>query len=94
MAQGALKPRKPTSTSTARKGKPQQPKKGARVAKAKKASAADKLQRKYAGGLVAQTEKLLGERAGHLEIIGKGRAKGKDKDKEVKTQKGGTRKFG
>ncbi|XXH03964.1 hypothetical protein Hte_010372 [Hypoxylon texense] len=96
MAQGAVKPKKPTATSTARKAKPQQPKKGARVAKAKKGSTADKLQKRYAAGLVAQTEKLLGERAGHLELIGKGRTKGKDAEggKGKSTTKGGTRKFG
>ncbi|KAI6090528.1 hypothetical protein F4821DRAFT_255769 [Hypoxylon rubiginosum] len=94
MAQGAVKPRKPTATSTARKAKPQQPKKGARVAKAKKGSAADKLQKKYAAGLVHKTEKLLGERAGHLELIGKGRTKDKDGDGKGKSAtKGGSRKF-
>ncbi|KAI1805128.1 hypothetical protein F4811DRAFT_552107 [Daldinia bambusicola] len=82
MAQGAVKPKKPSAGSAGRKAKPQPPKtkKGARVTKAKNASAADKLQRKLAGGMVAKTEKLLGERAGHLELIGKGRVKGKDKD--------------
>ncbi|KAI1100961.1 hypothetical protein F4804DRAFT_317495 [Jackrogersella minutella] len=95
MAQGAVKPRKPTSTSTSsgRKAKPQPPKKGARVSKAKKSSAADKMQKKFAAGLVSKTEKLLGERAGHLELIGKGRVKGKDGEKDKKT-KGGSRKFG
>ncbi|KAI1778109.1 hypothetical protein F4818DRAFT_438284 [Hypoxylon cercidicola] len=92
MAQGAIKSKKPTATSTARKNKPQQAKKGARVFKAKKGSAADKLQKKYAGGLVAQTEKLLGERAGHLELIGKGRTKNKDGEKGKSTTKGGSRK--
>lgn len=94
MAQGAVKPRKPTSTSTGRKAKPQQAKKGARVAKAKKGSAADKMQKKYAAGMVAKTEKLLGERAGHLELIGKGRTKGKDGEDKGEKTKGGTRKFG
>ncbi|KAI4861752.1 hypothetical protein F4820DRAFT_432623 [Hypoxylon rubiginosum] len=96
MAQGAVKPKKPTATSTARKGKPQPPKRGTRVVKAKKGSAADRLQKKYAAGLVAQTEKLLGERAGHLELIGKGRTKGKDAEggKGKSASKGGSRKFG
>ncbi|KAI0137873.1 hypothetical protein F4776DRAFT_89634 [Hypoxylon sp. NC0597] len=99
MAQGTFKSKKPSTTSTssaARKAKPQPPKKGARVAKAKKASAADKMRKKFAAGLVAKTEKLLGERAGHLELIGKGRLKGadKDKDKEGEKAKGGSRKFG
>ncbi|OTA70091.1 hypothetical protein K449DRAFT_393113 [Hypoxylon sp. EC38] len=102
MAQGTFKSKKPSSTTTststssatARKAKPQPPKKGARVAKAKKASAADKMRKKFAAGLVAKTEKLLGERAGHLELIGKGRVKGADKDKEGEKAKGGSRKFG
>ncbi|KAI0838769.1 hypothetical protein F5Y06DRAFT_267822 [Hypoxylon sp. FL0890] len=100
MAQGTFKAKKPTTTassSTGRKAKPQPPKKGARVAKAKKASAADKMQKKFAAGLVAKTEKLLGERAGHLELIGKGRLKGADKEKEKKEgekAKGGSKKFG
>ncbi|KAI1643559.1 uncharacterized protein F4817DRAFT_250076 [Daldinia loculata] len=100
MAQGAVKPKKSSApASSGRKAKPQPPKstKGARVSKAKNASSADKLQRRLAAGLVAKTEKLLGERAGHLELIGKGRVKGdKDgKDKDGKgTAKGGSRKFG
>ncbi|KAI1140261.1 hypothetical protein F5Y05DRAFT_310993 [Hypoxylon sp. FL0543] len=99
MAQGTFKAKKPSTaapSSAGRKAKPQPPKKGARVAKAKKASAADKMQRKFAAGLVAKTEKLLGERAGHLELIGKGRLKGADKEKEKEGQKakGGSRKFG
>ncbi|OTB00657.1 hypothetical protein M426DRAFT_65510 [Hypoxylon sp. CI-4A] len=96
MAQGAVKPKKPSASSTGRKAKPQPPKtkKGARVAKSKNASSADKMQKKFAAGIVAKTEKLLGERAGHLELIGKGRLKGADKEKEGKVTKGGSRKFG
>jgi len=55
-------------------------------------TAADKVTKKYTAGMVAQTEKMLGARAGHLELIGKGRKKQlADGDK---IQKGGTRKFG
>ncbi|KAM0808667.1 hypothetical protein AB5N19_09010 [Seiridium cardinale] len=71
MAQGAVKPKgfsakvaKPSTGKT---------KKGARVAKPKKATSADKITKKYSAGLVHKTEKLLGERAGHLEMVGKGR---------------------
>lgn len=102
MAQGTIKkPAGAKTGMTARPNKPQQPaktKKGARVAKPRKASAADKLQKKFAAGLTAQTEKLLGERAGHLELIGAGRDKKNKKagqggnDKGKKT--GGSRKFG
>ncbi|KAI0885765.1 uncharacterized protein GGS22DRAFT_188051 [Annulohypoxylon maeteangense] len=92
MAQGAIKPRKASAApaSAGRKAKPQPSKKGTRVTKAKKGSAADKMQKKFAAGMVAKTEKLLGERAGHLELIGKGRLKGADKDEAAK-KKGGSR---
>ena len=90
MAQGAVK--KSAKPATAGKSK-QQAKKGARVAKPKKSktSSADKMQKKYAAGLVSKTEKLLGERAGHLELIGKGKKADKT---DPQKQKGGTRKFG
>lgn len=85
MAQGAIKPKKPAQAATS-KSKP--PKKGARVAKPKKSSSADKVQKKHMAGLTGMTEKLLGERAGHLELIGKGK-------KGLKVEKkGGSKKFG
>ncbi|KAI0134639.1 hypothetical protein BJ170DRAFT_679521 [Xylariales sp. AK1849] len=96
MPQGIVKPR--ASGKASSKASTSKTKKGARVAKPKNATTADRIQKKYAAGLVARTEKVLGERAGHLEMIGKGRSKGKDKGAgkgkdEVKT-KGGSRKFG
>ncbi|KAJ4165827.1 hypothetical protein LMH87_007440 [Akanthomyces muscarius] len=48
----------------------------------------DKLNKKFTSGLTAKTEQLLGERAGHLELIGKGK-----KGKKL-TQKGGSKRFG
>ncbi|KAI0141692.1 hypothetical protein GGR57DRAFT_509059 [Xylariaceae sp. FL1272] len=93
MAQGA--PKKTTKPAMqSRANKPQQPKKGARVAKSKKSTAADKLQRRLAAGIVNKTERLLGERAGHLELIGPGKkARGQTKDdKDAKATKGGSRK--
>jgi hypothetical protein len=55
----------------------------------KKAPSADKVHRKFTSGMAARTEALLGERAGHLELIGKG------KKAETKTgQRGGSKKFG
>lgn len=48
----------------------------------------DKVHRKFTSGMAAKTEALLGERAGHLELIGQGK-KGKRENK-----KGGTKKFG
>ncbi|GJC79521.1 hypothetical protein ColLi_02359 [Colletotrichum liriopes] len=87
MAQGGVK----SSSRPAPTGKPKQKstKNASRVAKPQKAKAhgsADKMQKKLAAGL------LLGERAGHLELIGKGKkAKGA---KDEKTHKGGSRKYG
>lgn len=83
MAQGVIKQKaKPSSAK---------PKaiKGDKVKKQKASMKADKLRKKYTAGMVTKTEKLLGERAGHLELIGKG----KKGSKEAKT-KGGSRKFG
>ncbi|KAI1188097.1 hypothetical protein F5B17DRAFT_396758 [Nemania serpens] len=101
MAQGAPKKTASSRPSSAsgRANKPQPPnktKKGARVAKAKKGSAADKLQRKLAAGIAGKTERLLGERAGHLELIGPGKKARLEKMKngEGGEKKGGTRKFG
>ncbi|KAI0858140.1 hypothetical protein F4860DRAFT_487324 [Xylaria cubensis] len=95
MAQGAPKKTAGSKPASARgrANKPQPPKtkKGARVVKSKKGSAADKLQRKLAAGITNKTERLLGERAGHLELIGPGKkARGENKD----ANKGGSRKFG
>jgi hypothetical protein len=44
---------------------------------------------KHSGGLTAMTERTLGAKAGHLELLKGGK---KNKDGEVK--KGGTKKFG
>ena len=49
---------------------------------------AQKINRKFTSGLTAQTERMLGEKAGHLELIGKGRKKGGD-TKAVHGKKGG-----
>ncbi|KAK3403480.1 hypothetical protein B0T20DRAFT_475268 [Sordaria brevicollis] len=58
------------------------------VSKVKKnKTKADKVQKKFTAGMVAKTEKMLGARAGHLELIGKGK---KEENKEK--FKGGTRK--
>ena len=85
----------------------QQGKKAGKVTKPRKAkTTADKLQKKYTAGLVAKTEKMLGARAGHLELIGGKKTRGDKKDgkdgKQGKKgakpaddkQKGGSRKFG
>lgn len=108
MAQGSAikKPSAPKASSkpsgNARKAQPQQPKKGARVIKPKSSkggkASADKMMRRLNAGLTAKTEKILGERAGHLELIGAGRdrsANAKKKQKETgKSATGGSKKFG
>jgi hypothetical protein len=92
MAQGTIKKLgvKPTTT----KPNPAKTRKGARVTKPKKATSSDKMQKKLSAGIVARTEKLLGERAGHLEMIGKGRDKSVNKKGGDGKAKGGSRKFG
>ncbi|KAM0333322.1 hypothetical protein ACHAQA_001983 [Verticillium albo-atrum] len=84
-----------SSARPAPTGKPKQaPKKQSKVNKPQKAktnSAADKMQKKFCAGLIGKTEKMLGERAGHLELIGKG----KKADKSEKgLNKGGSRRYG
>jgi hypothetical protein len=91
MAQGVIKSKPKVVT----KVNPAKTKKGARVAKSKKATSADKIQKKFAAGIVAKTERLLGERAGHLEMIGKGRDRsGKAAAGGKKAPTGGSKKFG
>lgn len=65
-------------------------KQAAKVAKPKKSKASvDKVHKKFTSGMTARTEALLGERAGHLELIGKGK-----KPSQKLTNKGGSKKFG
>ncbi|KAM0256298.1 hypothetical protein ACHAQJ_005063 [Trichoderma viride] len=52
-------------------------------------TSADKMLKKFTSGMVAKTEALLGERAGHLELIGPGK-----KGNKKLSQKGGSKKFG
>jgi hypothetical protein len=108
MAQGsAIKkpsaPKASSKTGSTRKAQPQQPKKGARVIKPKASkgskASADKMRRKLNAGVTARTEKILGERAGHLELIGAGRdrsvnAAKKKKEEGKKAATGGSKKFG
>jgi hypothetical protein len=96
MAQGQIK--KPSNASAPSKGKAKTngqsssgiTKKGALNFNPKKAKLQRqaKMNKKLTSGLTAQTERMLGERAGHLELIGKGRAKdGKNSGKDVKSGK-------
>lgn len=87
MAQGAIKQSARPKPAKATHSKKQ----AAKVAKPKKSNkgSVDKAHRKFTAGLTAKTEALLGERAGHLELIGKG----KKADKKASV-KGGSKKFG
>ncbi|POR31830.1 Interferon-induced GTP-binding protein Mx1 [Tolypocladium paradoxum] len=83
---GAFKPSSRPKAAKATHSKRQVSK----VSKPKKSTAhLDKAHKKFSAGLTAKTEALLGERAGHLELIGKG----KKADKKF-TVKGGSKKFG
>ena len=62
-----------------------------------KKTSADKLTKKLTSGMAAKTELMLGEKAGHLELIGQGRKKAKlnpTEEKQRKLGQGGSRKFG
>lgn len=58
---------------------------------------ADHAVQKHSAGLTAMTERTLGAKAGHLELL-KGGKKNKDtkegKGKEAEVKKGGSKKFG
>ncbi|KAI9167604.1 hypothetical protein HJFPF1_03735 [Paramyrothecium foliicola] len=87
MAQGAVKmsakPAAPKATHSKRQA--------SKVAKPKKGKTnIDKVHKKFTSGLTARTEALLGERAGHLELIG---GKGK-KGAKREAKQGGSKKFG
>ncbi|KAK4226501.1 hypothetical protein QBC38DRAFT_366326 [Podospora fimiseda] len=95
MAQGAVKKAaKPNPGLNRNKNAGPKPKKQTgsvvKPQKAKKTST-DKVVKKFTSGLTSRTELMLGERAGHLELIGKGRKKDGSGEKQFK---GGSRKFG
>jgi hypothetical protein len=64
----------------------------AAVAKPKSKTTTARLQKKITAGMAAKTEKLLGQRVGHLELLGHG--KRSKKIEGEKKQTGGTKKFG
>lgn len=87
MAQGAFKQSTKAKAPKAVHSKKQ----ASKVSKPKKNKAGiDKAHKKFTSGLTAKTEALLGERAGHLELLG---GKGKRTDKRA-TVKAGSKKFG
>jgi hypothetical protein len=74
MAQGAVKPKPKPSAKTSHASRAGITKKGGRTVAPKKLNLikAQKMTKKISGGLTAQTEKMLGARAGHLEMLGQG----------------------
>lgn len=86
MAQGTIKQSGKAAAPKAIHSKRQ----ASKVIKPKKSKpSADKLLKKFTSGMVAKTEALLGERVGHLELIGPGK-----KGSKKLSQKGGSKKFG
>ncbi|KAK2837011.1 hypothetical protein FQN49_006495 [Arthroderma sp. PD_2] len=79
MAQGALKKAKPAST---KKPTALGPKRGAKTIAPKKSKlvSQQKMLKKLTSGLTGKTERLLAEKAGHLELL-KGTRKDKKKEK-------------
>lgn len=88
MAQGTIKMTGKAPAPKATHSK-KQISKAAGQAKKKKART-DLVHRKFTAGMAAKTEALLGERVGHLELIGKKKNKG---EKRV-AKAGGSKKFG
>ncbi|KAI9743986.1 MAG: hypothetical protein M1818_002720 [Claussenomyces sp. TS43310] len=88
MAQGAIKIKK---SAGPKKQSVLGPKKGARTIAPKKAVLVKnaKMTKKHSAGLTAMTERTLGAKAGHLEML-----KGGKKNKDGEKAKGGTKKFG
>jgi hypothetical protein len=77
MAQGAIKSKPKSSAKTTKPSHSSRTgitKKGGRTVAPKKLNLikAKKMTKKLSGGLTAQTEKMLGARAGHLEMLGQG----------------------
>ena len=90
MAQGQIKKSAAPAKSAPRSSTSGVTKRGLGTKKPKntKLIKAAKINKKFTGGLTAQTEKMLGQRAGHLEMIGQGRKKGGE-EKAVHGKKGG-----
>ncbi|CAF9941345.1 hypothetical protein IMSHALPRED_002534 [Imshaugia aleurites] len=79
MAQGTIKSRKSTPSSSRKSTAASGPKKGQRTIAPRKKNlvAQGKITKKYTAGLTGKTERALAEKAGHLEMLGGGKGKGK-----------------
>jgi Protein of unknown function (DUF2462) len=78
MAQGAIKSKASKasiSSKSAHSSKNGITKKGARTIAPKNTFLVkqQKMKKKFSAGLTAKTEKMLGEKVGHLELLGKGK---------------------
>jgi len=92
MAQGLVKKHsKPSASKSAHSASSGITKKGSRTVTPKKAKLIKqaKINKKFTAGLTAQTEKMLGERAGHLEMLGLGKKKDAQKGKPGSAKKAG-----
>ncbi|CAI4212443.1 unnamed protein product [Parascedosporium putredinis] len=89
MAQGSIKMKaRPAKAPTKKTHSKKQQSRGGGGAISKPQRPNDQ---KFTSGLVGRTEQLLGERAGHLELIGKGK---KTEASDKIGGKGGSKKFG
>lgn len=95
MAQGQFKKAAAPAKTSSRSSTSGITKRGLGDKKPKKAKLikAKKINKKFTAGLTAQTERMLGEKAGHLEMIGKGRKKGAEV-KAVHGRRGGEKDTG
>lgn len=90
MAQGAIKAKpKPKPNSKPSRTASGITKKGSRFIPPKKAALVkvQKANKKLSAGLAARTEKMLGERAGHLEMLA-GTKKERKSNQDIKSKKG------
>lgn len=80
MAQGLIKKSSVSTKSAARSNSSGVTKKylGTKKSSNPKLIKAAKINKKFTSGLTAQTERMLGEKAGHTEMIGKSKKKGSD----------------
>jgi hypothetical protein len=97
MAQGTIKTKSKPKSTTAKSSHSSRAgitKKGGRTVAPKKLNLikAQKMTKKLSGGLTAQTEKMLGARAGHLEMLGQGGKKRGSDTKGTVKGKGDTKK--
>ena len=86
MVQGAIKSRAPKAPAAKsnHSSKAGFTKKGARTIGPKKSNLIKqkKITKKFSAGLTAKTEKMLGEKVGHLELLGQGK-KSKENGKQL-----------